>query len=340
MKKHIRQTTQKLLNLGLKPLGYQALLKSVDMYEWQTSPAKGRHYHRGGRLPSGAEEYLRYDHPRYQELERRYTKCHPSVIDPIRWKQGHVRHDDVLYFRGDNAYVHQHRGRNMNIVGYALSTYYVKSIDSFHLLEKLSEDDFFGNFLFEIDHQLISRDLLDSICEMYFLSKHVDFRGMNILDIGAGYGRLAHRLVTANPLVHRYFCADAIAVSTFISEYYVQFRQLEEKVSVVPLDEIEDVLQHNSIDLAVNIHSFSECRTSAIEYWLSLLVRHAVRYLMVIPNGRGIPREPMVNKEGQDMKAVIERYGYMLVAEEPQYSDPIVQQYGMGPSTYYLFSLE
>ncbi|GJL63240.1 MAG: hypothetical protein NPIRA04_18940 [Nitrospirales bacterium] len=320
-------------------MGYQVLSKSVAIYEWQKSPAKGRRYYQGASLPPGAEEYLRYDHPRCRELEERYAKCHPSVIDPIRWKEGHVRHEDVLYFRGDNAYVHQRRGLNMHVLGYALSTYYVKSIDTRGLLGKLGEDDYFGNFTFKIDHQPISRDLLDSICEIYFLSKYLDLRGMNILDVGAGYGRLAHRLVTASPMVNRYLCADAIAVSTFISEYYVQFRQLQEKVSVVPLDEIEATLQTHSVDLALNIHSFSECRMSVIEYWLSLLVRHNVSYLMIIPNGRGIAGEMMVNKEGQDMKTVIERYGYKLMIEESQYADPVVQQYGMNPSTYYLFRL-
>ncbi|MGB0908930.1 MAG: putative sugar O-methyltransferase [Nitrospirales bacterium] len=339
MMKRLQAMTQHLLNKGLELLGYQAISKAVDMYEWQKNPAKGRHYRREASLPDGAEEYLHYDNPRYRELEDRYAKCHPSVTNSIRWKQGHVRHEDVLYFRGDNAFVHQRRGLNMNTLGYALSTYYMKAIDTRGLLEKLDEDDYFGNFIFKIDNKLISRDLLDSICETYFLSKHLDLSGMNILDIGAGYGRLAHRLVSATPTVNQYFCTDAIAVSTFISEFYTQFRRMNGKVSVIPLDEIEDVLESNSIHMALNIHSFSECRMSAIEYWLSLLVRHSVPYLMLIPNERGMLGKKLVNKEGQDMKSVIDRYGYRLMIAEPKYEDPIVQQYGMSPTMYYLFRL-
>jgi hypothetical protein len=57
-----------------------------------------------------------------------------------------------------------------------------------------------------------------SFFELYFLDNHLDIASREnvcILDIGAGYGRLAHRTVTALPNV-RYLCTDAVAVSTFI----------------------------------------------------------------------------------------------------------------------------
>jgi hypothetical protein len=35
----------------------------------------------------------------------------------------------------------------------------------------------------------------------------------------------------------------------------------------------------------------------------------------------------------------VERHGYKLVAKEPKYRDPVVQQYAIGPTYYYLFEL-
>ena len=78
----------------------------------------------------------------------------------------------------------------MDIMAYALTTYYVKSIDKLGLLDQLVEDDYFGNFTFLVDNKKISRDLLDSITEIYFLEKHLNVSslvGLKVLDIGAGH---------------------------------------------------------------------------------------------------------------------------------------------------------
>ncbi|GAI98837.1 unnamed protein product, partial [marine sediment metagenome] len=132
-------------------------------------------------------EYLQLNNPRLQDLQARYSVFSNEVTAPLVWTDACVRPDDILYFRGDNAYVWQLRGPNMNIMAYALTTFYVKSIDQLRLLELLEEDEFFGNYTFRIDNILISRDLLDSIMEIYFLEKHLSLsisKDMTILDIG------------------------------------------------------------------------------------------------------------------------------------------------------------
>ena len=119
---------------------------------------------------------------------------------------------------------------------------------------------------YQIASRVFSRDLLDSTIELNFLEKYLKLsrrENLNILDIGAGYGRLAHR--TANTLsnLSTYFCTDAVPESTFLSEYHITFRNLEDRVTVVPLDEIEQCIREWNIYLAVNIHSFSECSLEA-----------------------------------------------------------------------------
>ena len=198
------------------------------------------------------------------------------------------------------------------------------------------------DFTFLIDNKVVSRDLLDSIIEIYFLEKHLNIsslRNLTVLDIGAGYGRLAHRMVSALPNIHTYFCTDAVAVSTFISEYYVRSRDLENKAKVIPLDEIEGTLANQSVDIALNIHSFSECRISAIEWWLSLLEKNRVKYLMIVPNILEHGSELLLTNDRQDFSGVVEKYGYKLVAKEPKYRDPVVQEYAINPTYYYLFKL-
>jgi hypothetical protein len=293
-------------------------------------------------LPAEAEGYLRPDHPRLKELQERYARSKGDVMVPLLWKEGHVQPCDLRSFRGDNAYVWQVRGSNMNMPAYALAMYYIKSIDSLGLLERLEEDGCFGAVTLRIGGKTVSRDLLDSITEIYFLEKHISLSSLQnpvIMDIGAGYGRLAHRMVEAFPSIQTYLCTDAIAVSTFISEYYLRFRNIDTRAKVVPLDEVQHTMERCRVDVAVNVHSFSECRMAAIEWWLTLLAQHHVRYLMIVPNPLDHGGGLLLTNDRQDIGHAVEKHGYHLIASEPKFGDPVVQNYAIMPTCYYLFEL-
>lgn len=337
LKSHIR----KLLDIGLNHYDLK-IIETKRLYEWQQQPEAKANY-RPSELPHDAIEYLHQKNPRLIELQNRYKKFNEKVTTPLAWIDSHVRPDDILYFRGDNAYVWQLRGPNMNIMAYALTNYYVNSIDNLGLLEKLKEDDFFGNFIFNINNRIVSRDLLDSIIEIYFLEKNLNLSQIpkvNILDIGAGYGRLANRMVNTFTNINKYLCTDAVAVSSFISEYYLRFRKIEDKASAIPLDEVENMIKDTNVEIAVNIHSFSECRLSSIDWWLALLEKYGVKYLMIVPNSYSISNEHLLNNQGKDFGELIMKHGYKLVAKEPKYRDPLVQKYAINPSYHYLFELK
>ncbi len=289
-------------------------------------------------LPTGASEYLVMNNPMLRDLSMRYEAFDNRVTTPLKWTESFVNPDNMLYFRGNNPYVWQLKGMNTNRVAYALTAYYARSIDTLGLLDRLEEDNFFGAITYAIADKAVSRDLLDSIIEYYFLEKHLNISTatkLTILDIGAGYGRMAHRMAAALPNLSEYLCVDAYPISTFISEYYLQFRNLDSKVKVIPLDEIEIALAARSVDIAVNIHSFPECRISAIEWWLSLLAKHRVQYLMIVPN----IGDSLQTHDGHDFKYLISKHGYKQIAKEPKYRDPVVQQYALMPVYHYLFEL-
>jgi hypothetical protein len=337
----VKANLRKMLSKYLEQHGYE-IVPTRSLYEWQKLNQPLPSY-KESPLPEGAKTYLNVANQRLKELEVKYDKFDAEVTSHLVWKEGHVRPDDLLYFRGDNAYVYQLRGSNMNILGYALTTYYVKSTDKLGLMEKLEEDDYFGNYTFLIDTKKVSRDLLDSINEIYFLEKHLEIskrQNLKILDIGAGYGRLAHRMLKALPNIKTYYCTDAVAVSTFISEYYLRFRKLEDRSRVIPLENIEDTLKNEAIDVALNIHSFSECSIEAVDWWISLLKKNKVRYLMIVPNIYTDSKDKLVTHDRQDISKVLEKYNYKLLIKEPKFCDPVVQQYGINPTQYYLFELD
>lgn len=331
----VKKIIFKIFQAILKRYNFE-IIPSQDVYEWQKYPKIIPNY-MNSVLPKGAKDYLRIDNPKLINLQSRYNNFDKQVTTPLIWTENHVKADDVLFFREDNAYVWQRRGPNMNIMAYALTFFYLKSIDNLKLLDLLEEDDYFGIHTLNIDGRLVSRDLMDSIMEIYFLEKHLkisSLKEINVLDIGAGYGRLAHRSLIALPNIKNYVCTDAVAVSTFISEYYLRFRKLGNRAKIIPLDEIENALKDISIDIAVNIHSFSECKIEAIDWWLSLLEKSNIKYLMIVPNSCD---RLLISKENIDFSKIIENHGYKLITKDPKYRDPIVQRYAMMPAYHYLF---
>jgi len=291
-------------------------------------------------LPPGAEDVLRPDHPLLADYEKRYAG-HPAAISS-QWSQDYIRNSiDMRLFRSNNSYVWQ-QWDSADPFRFGLATYYTRLHDRFGLFDRLGEDGLFGAETYDIDGTTVSRDLLDSIAELTFLEEEVGLsrEGVTILDIGAGYGRLAHRATTAFENV-TYLCTDAVPLSTFISGYYLRFRGAD-RATVIPLDEIEGAVADTQIDVAVNIHSFAECPIDAIKWWLDLLSRSTAEHLMIVPN----TKDRLLSKERHaprvDFKPLVGAAGFELVRTQPKYGDSDFMQkhglHGSFPMFYFLFA--
>lgn len=242
-------------------------------------------------LPPGAEAELRADNPRLADLQRRYSEL-PSqgvlAAVPTQWNSGFLKRNlSMAWFRGDNAYVWQfrHLGNAARIRMY-LTMLDVRGRDRLGLLDKLTEDGLFGAWTFTYgERPPVSRDLLDSVNEISYLDEQMGLstvEGLRVLDIGAGYGRLAHRMSAGLSNLAAYDCIDGVATSTFLCDYYRTIRAMPDSVRVVPLDEYSTLGEH--YDVAVNIHSFSECSLEAIGWWLDRIAERDVEWLLIVPN--------------------------------------------------------
>lgn len=289
-------------------------------------------------VPAGARDYLRGDHPRLQDLRRRYAALsnHPAAAHS-HWTEGFVNDNvDLLNFRGDNAYLWQVRqSRRDAEMRYFANTLYIERIDQRGLLPKLKEDGAFGCYTFQYEGRHgMSRDLLDSINEIYFLDRHIDLfdkPDLRLLDIGAGYGRLAHRMSEALPNLKSYVCVDAVPESTFLAEYYLKHRGVSEsQASVVALDELHKLEAMPQFDVAVNIHSFTECNYEAIRWWLQMVSKLNIRSLLIAPNkGPAGAAHDLFSIESdrtrKDFSSLLAEAGYTQVLCAPKFDDPHLQ---------------
>ena len=86
---------------------------------------------------------------------------------------------------------------------------------------------------------------------------------------------------------------------------------------VVPLTEVGEALTPGGFDLAVNIHSFSECTLEAIDWWVEQLRRLEVPTLLIVPNE---PTELLsLEADGtrRDFLPLVEAAGYARRSEGP-----------------------
>lgn len=281
-------------------------------------------------LPAHATDYLRPDHPRLLELRRAYAALEVSAVDHSQWRESNVAdYLELRYFRGESM-IQWHYRERLRATRLKMFVYltFLQELGGAELIPRLGEDGQFGCWAYEFaGYPTVSRDLLDSVAELLFLDRQMSIfgsSGLRVLDVGAGYGRLAHRMAGAVPGLDDYCCVDAVAESTFLSEYYLWWRRCIPPARVVPLQEI-DQLRPGHFDLAINVHSFSECTMAAVSWWISRLQDLEVPVLFVVPN------EPdgLLSREQdgarQDLMPVLEDAGYRLEVREPVIADPAVR---------------
>lgn len=239
---------------------------------------------------------------------------------------------DLRRFRAAAAYVWDYVDSNVQVgrLRYHLYCEAVCAADPLRLLSRLKEDGAFGCFTYE--HPAVgrvSRDLLDSVVELNFLQRHLQIferSDLRVLDIGAGYGRMAHRMLEAHPGLATYACVDAVAESTFLCEFYLRHRNLSSRADVIALDELEARLDGRRFDLALNIHSFAECTYVAIEWWMQKLAALGVRHLLIVNNDPLRFLSTETDRSKRDYSPLLQAQGFALKVREPVFAQPAVQE--------------
>jgi len=246
------------------------------------------------------------------------------------WGKRHLRKLDMTKFRGDNVYVWQ--TRIYKDINYFVSYIYALKVDKLGLHTKFSESGSFGAETFTFQDKLVSRDLIDSIIELNYLEEKLqlsNIKNLHILDIGAGYGRLAKRIQEGFKNI-RVSCIDAIPVSTCLSKFYLNEFIQNGSVTVHQLDTVE-AIPRGTIKLAVNIHSFSEMTINSVQYWVDVLVAKEVEFVFVVPNGPGLTLN-----DGSDFGVLFEKARYRIIEKDSKYADADFARFGIYPSNYFL----
>lgn len=297
------------------------------------------------RVSAGDAAKLKADNKKLVDLRLRYAQLDLPAAKHMQWGERATDFisDHLKFFRGDTPYVWHYRdSKKVTELKYFVFLEYISRIDNRNLLDILIEDGAFGCWHFSYPGMpIVSRDLLDSINEILYLDRRLGIfeqENLRVLDVGAGYGRLAHRMVSALPNVIDYCCVDAIPESTFLCDFYLEHRELSPRARAVPLYDVQRTLVPGQFDLAVNVHSFSECTLEAVTWWVGEISRLKIPSLLIVPN----EPDDLLTKEGMgvrlDFLPVLESAGYTLQNKEPVLNNPAVQELVDVYDQFYLFS--
>jgi len=294
-------------------------------------------------LPDEARE-LEPDHPQLTDLRRAYDGLDLPVLIPSRWNDGAVGSFlDLRWFRGETLFVWHYRERpRISSLKYFIYTRYVRDNDGLGLLDRLEEDGLFGCWRFTYPGWgTVSRDLLQSVNEINFLDRALNLSrlaSLGVLDIGAGYGRLAHRMTAALTNVTDYCCVDVIPEATFLSDWYLRYRGCAPPARAVRLDRLNEEVQPKKFTLAVNMHSFSECPLAAVRWWVEWLAGLEVPNLLIVPNEPDALLSTEPDGRRQDFEPLLSSAGYTLARREPVIRDEAVRELLPLSDHFYLFS--
>jgi putative sugar O-methyltransferase len=293
-------------------------------------------------LPDSAEA-LRATTPRLAELRHRYAGLDLPPLSASRWRPDAVdAFLDHRYFRGDSLITWHYRELpRATRLKYFIYAQYVRGRDHLGLLDRLTEDGAFGCWTFDYPgHPRYSRDLIESVNELLFLERELgvaEREHLSVLDIGAGYGRLAHRMIAAVPNVADYCCVDAVPESTALCEYYLAHRGCAPPARALALDELDGNLAPGAFDLAVNVHSFPECTHAAVSWWLELIASLDIPHLLIVPNEPGQLTTLESDGSHRDFSEAIARAGYEPARVEPVIADPAVAELVRVTDEFHLF---
>jgi hypothetical protein len=136
----------------------------------------------------------------------------------------------------------------------------------------------------------INVDHLFAVEEFCFLSRNVALNEIRtVVEIGAGFGRTCHALLSLSPSVERYTIIDLPEVLALSRLYLRQaIPLLFDKIDFVDCESTE-LFEGSSADLAINIDSFQEMAPEVIDSYMNKVVLNCRAFYCKNPTGKYAP---------------------------------------------------
>jgi putative sugar O-methyltransferase len=193
-----------------------------------------------------------------------------------------------------------------SIVNYKISLWnphtngirYLKTL-IYNLCEHMSDDDWkmikntknrqIGNPITVIyNGEDVCLDYVQAIHELGFIKEHlnISLNGSRILEIGAGYGRTCHAIMS-NHDIECYYVIDLENCLKLSEKYLRQALDNDnfKKIKFLPVIHMND-LKDICFDLSINIDSFAEMDADVVKLYLNYIDKHCHSFYVKNPVGK------------------------------------------------------
>ena len=130
------------------------------------------------------------------------------------------------------------------------------------------------------------------------------------MEIGAGFGRTCHTLLTLCPAIEEYIIVD-LEPMLRLSRAYLQRVVPRANIRFISNSD-EKALETLNADLAINIDSFQEMPPAVIAFYMTQVVQRAVRFYCKNPVGKYSPA--VVGRPVAGVSRIGKRIVFVLLA--------------------------
>lgn len=169
------------------------------------------------------------------------------------------------------------------------------------LLQNIAERNFGKPITITYNNQQICLDYAQAIFELTFILKNLQLDGASILEIGAGYGRTCHAIMS-NCNIKSYYIID-LANCLKLSRRYLKKVLPEgdyEKISFIRESDLS-TLDNSRFDLCINIDSFAEMNHDVVDIYLSFINQRCNFFYVKNPVGKYLDKSLDEHSQGSQV---------------------------------------
>jgi putative sugar O-methyltransferase len=143
-----------------------------------------------------------------------------------------------------------------------------------------------------VNGESVCLDYAQAVLELGFIQRHLDLQGARVMEIGAGYGRTCHAMLSNYDLAE-YWIVD-LTNTLRLSRAYLR-EVLDDaqyaKVRFVDVADLDQVIQAPGFELCINIHSMTEMVPQTVRDYLGLIDKKCTAFYVKNPVGKFLDKQ-------------------------------------------------
>jgi putative sugar O-methyltransferase len=177
-----------------------------------------------------------------------------------------------------------------------------------------------------IKRKAICLDYFQAVKELLFIEDHFDFNGAKLLEIGAGYGRTCHSIMSNYDLAS-YTIVDLPNCMQLSKAYLAEVLDEDRysRVKFIPVEDFERGVDL-AVDLSLNIDSFAEMDQSVVREYLKYIDAAAKIFYVKNPVGKYLDSSLDRHSQGSEVVQMALKTGILRDVIDIDSSEEVEKQ--------------